>query len=104
MSSVPREMDSLEDFVEKLVRRHPSAAKNYNILILLTFFYKTGNRNLIQFTNHDLGNMPSCTSISRAWRAVKLREPQLADPDIEDVREDRAQQFRLHYSPRRVTI
>lgn len=92
--------ETLEDFVERLVKRHPSAARSYNLLILFSFFYKTGNRNFINFTNHDLAQLPSSESLTRAWRAVKERKPELADPDMEDVRAERQEYFRQHYSRR----
>lgn len=98
--SLASELENMEEFIENLVKKHPSAVGNYNLMILYSWFYITGNRAFIQFTERDLNLMPSSETITRAWRSLKKKKPELADPDVEALRLDRENQYHEYYSRR----
>jgi len=95
------ELETLEDFIERLIKIHPQARDDYRLLVLYTWFYKTGNKHFIEFGHYDLQKMPSPESITRAYRLVLEDKPDLGpSKQIRELRDQREHDLRYGLSGR----
>ena len=92
------ELNTLEQRVEKILERHPGARSDYRLLVLYSWFYQSGNRAFLRFSPRQLSLMASPESITRAYRFIVSRRPELAAiPEVQELREQREEAMRLHY-------
>lgn len=91
-------IQTLEDFLRTLIKKHPNVRNDYRLMVCYVWFYQTGNHSFTQFSKRQLQMMSSPTSITRAYRALKEREPEYGpDEPVASLREEREEELTDFY-------
>ncbi len=87
--------ETLQEFIERVLERHPQARGSYKLLVAYSWFYQTGHRGFIEFSKPQLGMMSSSEAITRTARRIRWERPDLAPPaEIQEKRRALQEDYR----------
>lgn len=90
--------DTLQEFIEKVLERHPQVRGSYKLLVPYAWFYQTGHRGFIEFSWPQLELMSSCEAITRTARRIRWERPDLAPPEeIQEKRKAIQEEYRQSF-------
>lgn len=91
-----QEFDTLQEFIEKVLERHPQARGSYKLLVAYSWFYQTGHRGFIEFSWPQLELMSSSEAITRTARRIRWERPDLAPPEEIQLKREALQENYRH--------
>ena len=96
--AVSQDFETLQGFIERVLRKHPSARGSYKLLVSYSWFYQTGHRGFIEFSPRQLQLMSSTEAITRTARRIYKEIPGLApSAEIQEKRATLQEDYRERY-------